>query len=201
MNDTSTAPDSSASVARPEFANSTYSIERLSLFASAAAMSAVTPCGLPSSSLMTKKIDFSGASTKAMRVARSLRDDLIAAATPVRIVSDQERVGSLLYKGCKGCVDVAFGAGAPNVELQPEGTGRRLQVSRLGLGKGIGRVDEQSYCGRRWDQLAQQFQPLRPKLHVQRGHTRKVATRPVQAGDKSSCHRVGRRHEDDRYRR
>src|SRR5262245_56766479 len=67
MNDTSTAPASSASVARPEFGNSTYSTGRLIACPSAAAMSAVTPCGLPSPSLTTKKIDFSGANTSATR--------------------------------------------------------------------------------------------------------------------------------------
>src|SRR5262245_1523136 len=67
MNETSTAPASSASVARPEFGNSTYSRGRLIACPSAAAMSAVTPCGLPSPSFTTKKIDFSGANTSATR--------------------------------------------------------------------------------------------------------------------------------------
>ena len=45
--------------------------------------------------------------------------------------------------------------------------------------------------GRRGDQLVQQLQPLRPYLHVQRGHAREVAARSVQAGDKSKL-RPGR---------
>src|ERR1043166_5536160 len=67
MNATSTAPDSSASVACPEFGNSTGSTGRLSFLPSASARSAVTPRGLPSASLTTKKTDIDGANTSATR--------------------------------------------------------------------------------------------------------------------------------------
>ena len=50
------------------------------------------------------------------------------------IGADHERAGPQLDQGCEGRIDVAFGAGMQDMELQPEGAGRRLQVSRLGLG-------------------------------------------------------------------
>src|SRR5438045_4167781 len=67
MNETSTAPDSVASVASPEFGNRTYSTGMLSFLPSASAMSAVTPCGLPPASFTTKKTDIDGANTSATR--------------------------------------------------------------------------------------------------------------------------------------
>src|SRR4029453_19389445 len=41
------------------------------------------------------------------------------------------------------------------------------------------------------------FQPLRPYLHIQRGHTREVAIGPAQAGDKSKLDRVAAGKKDD----
>ena len=69
--------------------------------------------------------------------------ELFAPADKEWIVADHEPAGSQLDQRCKGRVEVAFGAGVQDMELQPEGAGRRLQISRLGLGGGIGRVDEE----------------------------------------------------------
>jgi hypothetical protein len=94
------------------------------------------------------------------------------------------------------------------MKLQPEGARRRLQVSRQGLGTGVGRVDEERNDGRRGHQLMQQFQPLRSHLDGQRGdacevdiarrgwHGRKVPTAvfvtndPTSTGNcnRSRCH-------------
>ena len=70
--------------------------------------------------------------------------ELFAPAGEECIGADHERACSQLDQGCKDRIEVAFGARMQDMELQPEGAGRRLQVSRYGLGKsGIGRVDEQ----------------------------------------------------------
>ena len=54
------------------------------------------------------------------------------------------------------------------MEVQPEGTCRRLHLLHVGLGNnGICRVDEQGYDARRGDQLVQQLQSLRRYLIVQ----------------------------------
>jgi hypothetical protein len=45
-----------------------------------------------------------------------LCDQLIAPDIE-KIISDDERIGSTLDEGCKGCVQIAFGAGSQNMEL------------------------------------------------------------------------------------
>ena len=56
-------------------------------------------------------------------------DELFAPADEEWIGADHERAGSQLDQGCEGRVEVAFGACVQDMELQPEGAGRRLQVS------------------------------------------------------------------------
>jgi hypothetical protein len=85
-----------------------------------------------------------------------------------------------------------------DMELQPEGAGRCLRVSRYGFSSRSGRVNEQGHDGRRGDQFMQQLQPLRPDLHVHDAHAREVAARAAQAGDKSKRERVEPCHEDNR---
>ena len=70
-----------------------------------------------------------------------------------------------------------------DMKQQPEGAGRRLYVSREGLGKGISWVDEECNNGRHGGDLVQQLKPLRPQLHAQVGHAREVAAWPGEAGD------------------
>src|SRR5262249_53795403 len=88
------------------------------------------------------------------------------------------------------------------MKLQPEGPGRRLYVFCCWFGKnGIGRVDEQGNRTRRWDQLVQQLQLLRPQLHVRDGPAREIPAGSVQTGDKTSFNWVYRSRKDDRNRR
>ena len=64
------------------------------------------------------------------RVANRQRGELFAPADEECIGADHERAGSQLDQGCEDRIEVAFGAGMQDMELQPEGAGRRLQVSR-----------------------------------------------------------------------
>ena len=84
------------------------------------------------------------------------------------------------------------------MELQPEGARPPHLTHCSSRVSGIGRVDEQRHDARRGKQLVQQFQPLRRYLHVQLGHARDVAARPVKAGDEAELDRVAARFEDDR---
>ena len=43
---------------------------------------------------------------------------------------------------------------------------------------------------RGWDQLVQQLQSLRGKLHVQGNHAREIASRSAEAGDQTKLDRV-----------
>src|SRR4051794_13159375 len=88
-----------------------------------------------------------------------------------------------------------------DMRLESESAHRPLQIFRYQLGTcAIGR-NEYSNDSRSRDQLVQQLQPLRPQLHVQYAHARDVATRPIQAGDKSNLDRVASGHEYDWNRR
>ena len=113
--------------------------------------------------------------------------------------ADHEPARSQLDQLCEDFIEVTFGAGIQDMELQPEGTSRCLHLLRVGLGNsGIGWIDEQGYDARRGDQLVQQLQPLRRYLHVRIGHARDIAARPVKAGDEAEPDRVGGHFEDDR---
>jgi hypothetical protein len=93
--------------------------------------------------------------------------ELFAPAEEEWIGADHERAGPQMDQGCEHRIEVAFGAGVKEMELQPESAGRRLQVYRLGHGSRIGRVDQERDDGRRGDHLMQQLQPLRSYLVIQ----------------------------------
>src|SRR5271167_2274186 len=46
------------------------------------------------------------------------------------------------------------------MELEPQLAGRRVQISRLNIATGKGRVDERGYGAHIWEQLVQQLQSL-----------------------------------------
>ena len=76
-------------------------------------------------------------------MAQGQCDELLAPAIEEWIAADHERAGSQSGQGCEDRIEVALGAGEQDMELQPEGAGRGLQVSRIVLGIVTGRVDEQ----------------------------------------------------------
>ena len=113
--------------------------------------------------------------------------------------ANHEPARSQLDQLCKDSIEVTFGAGIQDMELQPEGTGCRLHLLGVDLGKsGFGWVDEERHDARRREQLVQKLQPLRHCLHVRLGHAGDVAARPVKAGDEAELDRVAARFEDDR---
>ena len=86
-----------------------------------------------------------------------------------------------------------------DMELQPELAGRRLQVSRLALGTGKGRVEERGRDGRCRHQLVQHLHLLLHQLHAQVGHARDVAawsvessTSPTATGSTATEKTIGR---------
>jgi hypothetical protein len=70
-------------------------------------------------------------------------------------------------------IEVVIATGLQDRELQSEFTGRVLEGRALG-GAPIVRMDQQGDGGCRGHHLAQQLQPLRRDLHVQRGHSRDI---------------------------
>src|SRR5215468_6754227 len=93
------------------------------------------------------------------------------------------RARGRLVQSCEDRIEIAFGARIQDMELQPKGTCRRLHNPQLGLGLGIGSIDEHRNSARPGYQLARQLQPLRRYLDAQCGHTCDVAAWSVEAGD------------------
>jgi hypothetical protein len=77
------------------------------------------------------------------RTTRCQCSDLLAPAREERIAADEECTCAHLGHSRKDRIEVAFGAGAQRMQLQSKLGGGFLQVSRLRLGIGIGRVDKQ----------------------------------------------------------
>src|SRR5206468_4767584 len=71
------------------------------------------------------------------------RDELLAPAVEERIGAEDERASTQLDEGRKSCVDLAFGGGLHELELQPLRGRRILHLPHDWLGKRIIRVYEQ----------------------------------------------------------
>jgi len=79
-------------------------------------------------------------------VGRQL-DQLDAPAVEEGVVANEEGVGTFARKCFKCCIDLPAGAGAEDLDLQPNGAGSRFHVSQRGLGSRTGRIDEDSDAG------------------------------------------------------
>ena len=64
------------------------------------------------------------------RVAQGQCGELLAPAIKKWITADHERAGSQSGQGCEDRIEFALGARMQDMELQPEGASRRLQLSR-----------------------------------------------------------------------
>ena len=60
---------------------------------------------------------------------RCQRHDLIAPTIKESIGADNERTSPVLDQGCKGAVDLAFGTGSQDLDLQIESAGCGLQLA------------------------------------------------------------------------
>ena len=94
----------------------------------------------------------------------------------------------------EGRVDIAFGAGAQDIELQPERV-RAACTSLASAPAAFGLFGLTEHADRRdfGHELVQQFQPLRPQVHGQESCPGDVAARPVEAGDQPGLDRDRRR--------
>jgi hypothetical protein len=100
-------------------------------------------------------------------VAECQRGKLFLPRGKKRISGDDEPARSQLDQVGKHSIEVTFGAGIQDVELQPKSTSRVLQAAQTDLGSNrINRVKEESHDARRGYQFAQQLKCLRPHLYV-----------------------------------
>src|SRR5262249_55399497 len=125
------------------------------------------------------------------RVLQRQFGELLAPGREECLGADHETICPQLDQGRKGRIEVALGAHLQDMKLEAECAGRGLHSSRDGLRKSrLGRVDEQSYGGGPGNQLVQQLQSFRSKLHAQYSHAREVAAGSCQVCDKPSLNRV-----------
>src|SRR5262249_51043165 len=95
-------------------------------------------------------------------------------------------------------MDFLASPGVEDPNLQPNGTGSRFDVPQRGLcGRCVGRIDEHGYTSGGGDEVTQEVQPLRRQLAADKVDARRVATRPVKAGDKTKFDRVFGEREDN----
>ena len=87
------------------------------------------------------------------------------------------------------------------IELQPERTRRRLEVSGLAHGERIVGVQEIADQGGFGHQFVEQLQPFRRNGADEKADARDIAARPVEAGDEAKLDRVAAAGENDWYRR
>src|SRR5262249_42879216 len=117
------------------------------------------------------------------RMARRERNDLIAARQEERVDVDIERVAALLGHRRERGIGLAFASSSQNNVLQPKGACSRLHISQLALGIRKVWINECRDEGDTGNEFAQQPQSLRSQFANQAAYARRVAARPVQAGD------------------
>ena len=83
------------------------------------------------------------------------------------------------------------------MQLNSERACSRAQISLLGAGVGIGRIDENSDRGCRGERFAHHLQQFRSYLQVEVGRARDVAARTAQARDEADLHGIADGREDD----
>ncbi len=114
------------------------------------------------------------------------------------ILADEEGVGSLAHKRCKGRVDLAACAGVDDLDLQSHRAGSRFHVSQCGLRVSrIRRIDEHGHTSHSGQQLTQELQPFCRQLITEKIDPCQIAARPGEAGDKTKLDRVFADGEDD----
>ena len=81
--------------------------------------------------------------------------EFFAAASKEHVADGHQPVCPQLVQGRKSPIEIAFGAGLQDMNLQAERAGGRLQTFQKSIGTGICRVDEQSYNLGTWDRVMQ----------------------------------------------
>ena len=86
-----------------------------------------------------------------------------------RIGADDDCTDPSLNEAGESRIDVTLGACGQDVDLQPDGMGGRLHVSRHGLGLWALRIEQDGDFGGCGHQLAQQLQSLSAVTALRRG--------------------------------
>ena len=124
--------------------------------------------------------------------------------------ADQKRLGALLHKTRKGRIDLGFGAGVKDLDLQVANQwprekiftscSRRLESSDLVASVQAARVHKRGKMLGARQQRMQEPEPLGPKLRIFGIDTGDVAAWPIEVGDEAGLDRVVAGLEDNRNR-
>ena len=124
--------------------------------------------------------------------------EFFAAASKEHVADGHQPVCPQLVQRRKSRVEIAFGAGLQDMNLQAERAGCWLQTSQKGIRIEIGWVDEQSYDLGAWDRVMQQFQEFGFNLYAQVGRAGymppgwlRLATRPICTGSRFVVKTIG----------
>jgi hypothetical protein len=84
-----------------------------------------------------------------------------------RVAVDEKRIGSILFKRCKGHIDLTASTGVSNLNLQPQCAGGRFYVPQRRLGShGADWVNEHGYTRSCGHQLTQKLNRLSCQLKI-----------------------------------
>ena len=83
------------------------------------------------------------------------------------------------------------------VDLHADRPSRDFHLRHFGLGPGKGGVDHHGDRASLWQQVADQFKPLRPHLGRQQADAGEISSRPAEALDEAARDWVGAAGEDD----
>ena len=135
-------------------------------------------------------------------MARRQVGQLHAPALEEGVGANEQCVWALARNACEGRIDLAAGAGAEHLDLQPH-VRAAASTSRkyIRCNRSVGRIDEHGHTNGAGHQLAQQFQPLCYQLSRHKIDACRVAARPGNARDKTKPDRVVGNGEDDGDRR
>ena len=136
-------------------------------------------------------------------MARRQDGKLHAPAVEERVWDDEEGIRPLARQGREGRIDLADGAGVERPGFAARSRAPpfpRLASWTRCAQASVGLTSTATRAGR-WDQLAQQSQPLRRQLGDEKIDAGRIAARPVEAGDQAELDGVVADAEHDRDRR
>src|SRR5215813_2064862 len=134
------------------------------------------------------------------RVAIRERDEVPMSVEVKWAGANKQRPSSGLDDRREGGIEFAFIDGSHDQDLPPESTCRRFYGAQIGLRLQDVRVHQRSDNRRLWNQLMQQFKPLRLQSSTVKAYAGNVAARPIQAGDVAVFYRISPSDKDNGYR-
>src|SRR5215831_3654518 len=131
-------------------------------------------------------------------IARCSLHELVAPAIEEWLGGDEERAGTQFDQGGESGVDLAFGAGSQDMELQPLRAHRFLHVSNELLSSRIHRIHQQGNHPGLGNQLGEQLEAFGRQVAGENTEAGEVATRSRQTSDEAGADRVADAGENDR---